>query len=417
MYEIQKHPNGLRVITEHIPYVRSVSIGIWLGTGSMHEKPEENGLSHFLEHMLFKGTDKRTARGIAEEMDRVGGQINAFTSKECTCYYAKVIDEHLAVAMDVLTDIVLNAALPEAEIDKERGVILEEISMLEDTPEDLVHDMLQETVFAGHPLSLPILGKTSRIEGYSQSDLRKYKDAHYRPGNCVLSVAGNFRKAELEELISRTVGAWPGGEDETPEEAPYCFRPNMLAKSKDIEQIHLCLGYPGVPLGSEDAYAISIFNNLYGGSMSSRLFQRIREELGMAYSVYSYPSMMPGCGMLTVYAGTSQQHLEKVLGQIRGETARVMDAGVSADEFSMAKEQLKGSFILGLESSSARMSNIGRSLLLLGHVRTEDEVLEAIMNVTPEKMMQVASESLLKPHGAAIVGRGASQIPEEWLLS
>ncbi|MDR2504704.1 MAG: insulinase family protein [Oscillospiraceae bacterium] len=417
MYEIQKLPNGLRVITEHLPYVRSVSIGIWLGTGSMHEKPSENGLSHFLEHMLFKGTDKRTARSVAEEMDRVGAQINAFTSKECTCYYAKAVDEHLATAFDVLSDLVLNASLPEDELNKERGVILEEIAMQEDSPEDLVHDLLSEAVFRGHPLALPILGTTEKIENYSRADLKKYKDTHYRPNNCVLSVAGNFDKAELWKLIESTLGGWKAEGEDVVVDKPEGFQANLIAKTKDIEQVHICLGFPGVALGSDDSYAISIFNNIYGGGMSSRLFQRIREELGMAYSVYTYPSMMPGIGMMTVYAGTSQQHVEQVLSQLRGETARLIADGVSADEFQMAKEQLKGGFILGLESSSARMSNIGRSLLLLDHVRTETEVLDAIAKVTPEQMMRVAGECVLAPHSATIVGRAAERVPAEWLMS
>jgi len=416
MYDIVKLSNGVRLISEHIPYVRSVSVGIWIGTGSMHERAEESGLSHFLEHMLFKGTEKRSARDIAEAMDAIGGQINAFTSKECTCYYAKVIDEHLPTAVDVLSDLALHGALSEPEMDKERGVILEEISMLEDTPEDLVHDLLLESVFDGNTLAQPILGKSSGIAGYTRDDLARYYAAHYRPDNCVVSVAGNFQPDELLSLIDGALGGWSAGNKPDPIPFVECFYPNLTVRSKDIEQVHLCLGFPGVPLGSGDVYAASILNNLFGGGMSSRLFQRIREELGMAYSVYSYPTMFPGCGLFTLYAGTSPQHTDEVLRQLRKETARLMSEGITQDEFVMAREQLKGSYILGLESSASRMSNIGRSLLLLGYVRSDEEVLESIARVTPDDVMKVAGDILLKPHGASVVGRDADTIPRDLLI-
>ncbi|MDR1569838.1 MAG: insulinase family protein [Oscillospiraceae bacterium] len=415
MYEIVKLQNGLRLISEHIPHVRSVSVGLWIGTGSMHEHPKENGLSHFLEHMLFKGTERRSARDIAESMDAIGGQINAFTSKECTCFYAKVIDEHLNVALDVLSDLALNATLTEAELNKERGVILEEIAMLEDAPEDLVHDLLLETVFQGNPLAQPILGRSTGIAAYTRDDLYKYRAAHYRPNNCVVSIAGNFPKDALSDLVEKYLGGWKSAEPPTLPEAAACFHADHIARTKDIEQIHLCLGFPGVPLGSDDVYPMSILNNLFGGGMSSRLFQRIREELGMAYSVYSYPTTYPGCGLFTMYAGTSMQHVEMVLDQLHREAMRLMADGIRPEEFDMAREQLKGSIILGLESSSSRMSNIGRSLLLLGRVRTEEQVLAAIAKVTPDDVMRIAGETLLKPHGVSVVGREAERMPLEWL--
>lgn len=415
MYEIVQLDNGLRLISEHISHVRSVSVGVWIGTGSMHERPDENGLSHFLEHMVFKGTQRRTARGIAEEMDAVGGQINAFTSKECTCFYAKVIDEHLSTALDVLTDLVLNALLSEVELNKERGVILEEIAMMEDTPEDLVHDLLTEAVFEGDPLAQPIIGRSEGVSKYTREDLARYRDTHYRPDNCVVSVAGNFPKDGLLDMIEAALGEWKSAPAPEPPHAVDCFHPNIILRSKEIEQVHLCLGYKGIPLGHEDVYPMSIMNNLFGGGMSSRLFQRIREELGMAYSVYSYPTSLPGCGLLTVYAGTSSQHVEKVLEQLRKETARLLEGGITPEEFATAREQLKGGYILGLESSSSRMSNIGRSLLLLGRVKTEDEVLAAIAKVTPDDVMRVAADSLLKPHGAAVVGRDAEEVLKGWM--
>ncbi|MDR1600025.1 MAG: insulinase family protein [Oscillospiraceae bacterium] len=417
MYEINELPNGLRVIRERIPFARSVSAGVWIGTGSMHEAPGENGLSHFLEHMLFKGTHRRSARDIAEEMDAIGGQINAFTSKECTCYYAKVMDEHLGVALDVLSDLAMNASLSEVELNKERSVILEEIAMVEDSPEDLAHDMLTETLFKGNPLAQPILGTARRIEGYNRDDLDRYRKKHYRPGNAVLAVAGHFDADELDKLIERFFGEWQGGEPSEAVSAESCFNPKAVKKAKDIEQVHICLGFPGVALGDENVYALSILNNLFGGGMSSRLFQRIREDLGMAYAVYSFPTVFPGCGMFTLYAGTSMQHVEVVLSQFRKETARLLSEGITEKEFTMAREQLKGSYILSLEGTSSRMTNIGRNLLLLGRARDEDEVLARIARCTMDDVMRVAGDVLLKPHGAAVVGREADTLPTDWLIA
>ncbi|MDR1262431.1 MAG: insulinase family protein [Oscillospiraceae bacterium] len=417
MYEINELSNGLRVIRERIPFARSISVGLWIGTGSMHETPEENGLSHFLEHMLFKGTEKRSARDIAEAMDAIGGQINAFTSKECTCYYAKVMDEHVSTALDVISDMALNATLNEVELNKERSVILEEIAMVEDSPEDLVHDMLTEALFKGSPLAQSILGTTERIEHYTSGDLDRYRKTHYRPRNAVLAVAGHYDEAELEKLIDQYFGGWQGGD---PFVAPKCeqrFNAVAVKRTKDIEQVHLCLGFPGVALGNPDVYALSILNNLFGGGMSSRLFQRIREELGMAYAVYSFPTVFPGCGLFTMYAGTSLQHAEVVLSQLRKETTRLMSEGVRDSEFAMAREQLKGSYILSLEGTSSRMSNIGRNLLLLGRVHNEEEVLKRIAACTIDDVMRVAGDVLLKPHGAAAVGRDADSLPTDWLIA
>ena len=416
MYELYQLSNGLRVITEHIPYVRSASVGLWIAAGSMHERPEENGLSHFLEHMLFKGTERRSARDIAEEMDAVGGQLNAFTSKECTCYYAKVMDEHLSMAVDLLCDLVRNATLDEGELNKERSVILEEIAMVEDSPEDLVHESLTEVLLQGNPLAQPILGPANQIEAYPRAALAAYRQTHYRPDNMVISVAGNFNAQALREQIERYMGDWTTTPPPQMPQAGKCFTPALMRKNKDIEQIHLCLGFPGIEYGSPDIYALSIFNNLFGGGMSSRLFQRIREELGMAYSVYSYPTVMPGCGLFVLYAGTSSNHVQSVLEQLRREIALLLSDGISPESFRMAREQLKGSYILGLESPSSRMSNIGRNLLLQGRVRDEQEVLDSIAAVTMEDVMRVAQDMLSKPNGASIVGRGVDSLPEEWLL-
>ena len=416
MYETFTLSNGLRVIAEPINHFRSVSVGLWIAAGSMTEKPSENGLSHFLEHMLFKGTQKRSARQIAEAMDEIGGQINAFTSKECTCYYAKVMDEHLPVAMDVLSDLLLGATLDGGELEKERGVILEEIAMVEDTPEDIVHDLLCEAALVGNPLSQTILGTAQGISAYTRQDLAAYRAAHYRPDNTVLAVAGRYDAQALRQLAEEHLGKWRAtGPSACPEWAS-CFMPGIRRKVKDIEQVHLCIAFPGIEMGNQDIYPLSIFNNFFGGGMSSRLFQRIREESGMAYSVYSYPAAYPGCGLYTLYAGTSPQHAGAVLSMLREEVQKVLDDGLTMEEFVKAREQLKGGYILGLESASSRMSSIGRSELLLRRVQSEDEVIEKINSATPEDVLRVAKSLLDHPNAAAIVGRDADAVPEQGLL-
>ena len=410
MYDEFKLNNGLRAIAERITHFRSVSVGIWIGAGSMYEQPQENGYAHFLEHMLFKGTHKRSARKIAQEMDSIGGQMNAFTAKECTCYYAKVMDEHLDKAMDLLSDLILNAKLDPADMERERGVILEEIALTEDTPEDLVHDLLSAAHFSGQALSMPVLGTAKIIRGAAADDLRAFRAAHYRPGNTVLSVAGNFDPARLRELAEQYLGPWPQGEGPCAPLSTGAYEPGAQCQEKDIEQTHICLGYPGIPLGSPDIFALSILNNLLGGGMSSRLFQKIREELGIAYAVGCFPAMYPGTGLFTVYAGTSPDNAPLALEQIGAEIRKFLELGVSAEEFSRGREQLKGGYILGLESATSRMSAIGRRKLLQNRALTEDEVLSRIAAVTRDDIMRVAGDILSKPRSIALVGRNVNEL-------
>ncbi|MCL1796402.1 MAG: insulinase family protein [Clostridia bacterium] len=416
MYDAFTLSNGLRVVAEPIVHFRSVSVGIWVRTGSMTELPQENGLSHFLEHMLFKGTKRRSARDIAEEMDAVGGQLNAFTSKECTCYYAKVMDEDLPVAMDVLSDLLLNATLDAGELEKERGVILEEIAMVEDSPEDVVQEMLSGAALGGSPLAQPILGTSEGILGYRANDLVRYRDTHYRPDNTVLAVAGRYDAERLRELCewhftglkSRVIPSLP--------EQKNVFAPLLVRKEKEIEQVHLCIGFPGVEMGNPDIYPLSVFNNLFGGGMSSRLFQRIREESGMAYAVGSYPTAYLGAGLYTLFAGTSAQHVDAVLSMLREEVERVLADGVTHEEFIKARAQLKGGYILGLESASSHMSNIGRGELLLRRIQSEDEVIDKINAVTIDDVVRVAKSILTNDNAASAVGREVNRIAEDRLL-
>ena len=402
--------NGVRVIAEYIPHFPSVSVGLWIGAGSMYESEAENGLSHFVEHMLFKSTHKRTTREITVEMDAIGGQVNAFTSKECTCYYAKVIAEHLERAMDLLSDLLLGAKLEEEEFEKERGVILEEIAMGEDTPEDLVYDLLAEAYFGSHPLSRPILGTHAQIASVTREALIEYRRKHYRPDNTVLAVAGRYDLETLKALANRYLGAWhadPAGQERMQPEA---CQGRVITRKKDIEQVHVCLAYEGVSQEDEDLYPMSVMNNLFGGGMSSRLFQRIREEMGAVYAVYSYPSTYVNCGTLTIYAGTSPESAQAVVDELHAEIRKLMEEGITDEEFAMAKEQLKVSYVLGLESSSSRMSSIGRNKLLRGKAIDPDDVVRKIEAVTKGDVERVIRRTFSGKCAAAAVGRNVDEL-------
>lgn len=401
--------NGLTLLVETMPYLRSASIGVWVKAGSVLETPEENGLSHFMEHMAFKGTQKRTSRQIAEEMDAVGGHLNAATSKLCTNYYAKVIDEDLPLAADILADIVRNPALDRQEMNKERGVILEEIAMVEDSPEDVVYDVLAEAVFGAQPLGQTILGPSERIAAYQPEDLHAFRARHYGPQNTVVAIAGNVEPQRARALVEEKFGDWRGAAGEIFPEEVAVDEQRRLFRDKDTEQVHLCVSFRGVGMGSPLVYPMAVLNNMLGGGTSSRLFQRIREELGMAYTVYSGPSNYPHCGEFTIYAATSPKHAHTVLEQIDIEIRKLLDDGFSEKEFTMAKAQLKGSYVLGLESAYNRMSALGHNQMLLGRVIPPEETIAAIERVTPEDVRAIAAQMLSGPRAYAVVGRKAEK--------
>ena len=404
--------NGLRIIGERIPHFRSVSVGLWLGAGSQFENHAEAGVSHFLEHMVFKGTQKRSARKIAEEMDAVGGQLNAFTAKECTCFYAKVVDEHLPLALDVITDLATGPIFDRGEMEREKGVVLEEISMSEDTPEDLVHEMLMLANYGDQPVARPILGSAERISSFSREDLACYWQRMYRPQNAVLAIAGNYDWQAVQDMAEALLGNWqPDGFEKRPCET-HAVPPTLLTREKDIEQVHICLGFPGLVLGDDRNYELSIFNSVFGGAMSSRLFQKIREERGMAYAVYSYPNAYTDAGMLSVYAATNPDSAAEVYAMILEEARRIAAEGMTQAEFAMAREQLKASYILGLESTSARMQSIGRRMLLLNTTRTESETIDRINAIQYDEVNALMAQILTSPHSASLVGRGVEAIAE-----
>ena len=403
-------PNGLRVVGERLPYLRSVSIGAWMHVGSMMEEKAESGLSHFLEHMVFKGTEKRTARQIAEEMDAVGGQLNAFTGRDCTCFYAKVIDENLELAVDILADLVINATMDETELEKERGVILEEISMDEDSPEDLVHDMLQAAQFGEQSPGQPILGPADQIAAYTRDDLLNFRKKHYAPKETVVALAGNYDPDKVLAWVTEYFGGWEN--EIAPVETPdwQVLTGINAIREKDTEQMHICMGFPGMAYGTEGVYPLAVANNILGGAMSSRLFQRIREDLGLAYSVYSYPNTYKGVGTFGLYAGVSPKNAELVLQEIRAELDKFVTEGITEKEFRDSVTQLRSGYLMGLESPGARIQGLGRSTLLRGKPLSHEATLAAIEAVTMEKVMEVARDVLTQDPCIAIVGKGAEQV-------
>lgn len=398
-------PNGLRVLCEQLPHLRSVSMGVWVKAGSILEREHENGLSHLIEHMAFKGTGRRSAKQIAQEMDAVGGYLNAATSKLCTCYYAKVIDENLPLAADILSDIVRFPAIDPKELDKERNVVLEEISMTDDSPEDVAYDLIASAMFGRQPLGQTILGPRELIAGYTREDVLAFRARHYSPMNTCVAIAGNFDLNQVKDLMAQRFGDWTGGAGEIFPVNAVNQRPQTLTADKDTEQAHICLGYRGKPLGDADAYPMAVFNSILGGGMSSRLFQRIREESAMAYSVYSAPSAYPHCGDFTIYAAVSPRNVKTVLAQIDEETSLLVREGATQEEFDMAKAQLKGGFILGQESAYNRMNSMGSNMALMNRLITTDETIRRIEAVTPEDVRRVAAETLGGPRSQAFVGK------------
>lgn len=381
--------NGLRVVCEEIPYVKSVSIGLWIAAGTRHEEAELNGISHFIEHMMFKGTKRRSARNIAEEVDNVGGQLNAFTGKECTCYYAKMLNTHLELAFDILSDMIFNSTFLPDEIEKEKNVVLEEINMYEDTPEEVVHDLFTGTLFKGHPLGYPVLGSSTAVNSIKRNDILNFIHKNYQPQNTVISVAGNVKFGQVVEMAKKYFGDWKRKQEAPPVQSEPTMNFELRVKRKDTEQVHFCIGFKGYSQKDENLYPFLALNNLLGGGMSSRLFQKIREDLGLVYSVYSYPSTYSDTGLMAIYAGTNPSQLYKVIRYIKRELSAIKKEGITLQELNRVKEQMKGNYIMSLESTGSRMSSMGKSELLLGKVYTPEEVLEKIDSITLDSIMEV----------------------------
>ena len=389
MYEIITFPNGLRIVIEKITHVKSVTVGVWIGAGSCRETKENNGISHFIEHMLFKGTQRRTAKEIAGAIDDIGGQINAFTSRDCTCYYAKVLTNHLDVAVDVLADMLFNSLFDEKDMILEKNVIAEEINMYEDSTEELAHDLLMEKAWNNNSLGYSILGTEKALKKISVEDIKEYLHRCYVPENAVVSVVGNFDREQLLGLLREKFSDWEKGTVALEELSEPKFYSDFSQVNKDIEQTHLCIGYKALPRGHELAYSLMVVNTILGSGMSSRLFQNIREEKGLAYSIYSYQTTFAKAGLFTIYAGMNPARLEQVQSLIYEEINRLKKDSITPDELQKCKEQLKGNLILGLESTSSRMHTFGQSLLLINKIRTLDEMIEKIDSVDLDKINSV----------------------------
>ncbi len=381
--------NGIRVVTENIPHFRSVSVGVWIRAGSILETLDNNGVSHFIEHMLFKGTNIRTAKDIAEEVDGIGGQINAFTAKEYTCFYIKMLDEHIEKGLDILSDMLINSVFDSDEIEKEKGVIKEEISMYEDSPEDLVHDLMYFTCFNKHPLGLPILGTHESIDNITKNKLLTFFNTYYTRDNIVISIAGSYDEKELPQMLNKYFGDWKCTSQTTNILAESKVVKNALYRDKDIEQAHICIAFKGLCLGSEDKYTLIALNSILGGGMSSRLFQTVREERGLAYSIFSYPSFYSNTGLLSIYAGMKPSHITEGIGLISQEITNLRKGKLSKAEIDKVKEQLKGNYVLGLESTSSRMSAIGKSQLMLGKIFTPDDIIKRIEDINLNAIMDM----------------------------
>jgi predicted Zn-dependent peptidase len=405
MYQKQQMKNGIRVVTEEIPYVNSVSVGIWVKVGSRNETININGVSHFIEHMLFKGTQNRSAKEIANSIDKIGGQLNAFTSKESTCYYAKVLDSHFDIALDVLADMFLNSSFVKEEIEKEKGVIMEEINMYEDSPEDLVHDLFTQGVWSGNPLGMSILGTEDSLNGLNRDKMFDYYKANYTPENIVISVVGNIKHEAVVEKVEKQFGNMKSPAKKHVIIEKPVFDPIRITRNKETEQVHLCLGFEGVETDNESFYPLLTMNNIFGGAMSSRLFQNIREDKGLAYSVFSYPSSYQDCGLYSIYAGMKPTQLKTVTQLIMEEIHEMMHKGLTEEELYDSKEQMKGSYTLGLESTSGRMISIGKSELMYNRIYSPAEVLEKIDRVDMDSVNNSIKKVFdLNRMGGSVIG-------------
>ena len=383
--------NGLRILTERMTQVRSISIGVWLTRGSRHESAERGGIAHFVEHMLFKGTATRTAEDIAQQIDSIGGQLDAFTAKEYASYYIKVLDEHLPLAIDVLSDIVRHPAFAPEDIEREKKVVLEEIKMVEDTPDDLVHELFTQGFWENHPLGRPILGTKETVESFNAGLLRDYFSKAYTPRNLIVSAVGNLEHARVRELVEEKFGSLAASTDVVADEAPRVV-PQTLIRNKELEQSHICVGVSSYPQNHDDRYSSYVLNTLLGGSMSSRLFQNVREKRGLAYAVFSGLSAYRDAGSFTIYAGCSNEAVGEVIDLVVEELRGVKSAAVPAAELQRSKDHLKGSLMLSLENTASRMSHLARQEIYFDRQFGLDETLQGIERVTAADVQRVAND-------------------------
>jgi predicted Zn-dependent peptidase len=409
MYMIRKEllPNGMQLLTETMPQVRSVCVGVWLRRGSRNERAAVNGISHFIEHLVFKGTQRRNAREIALAMDSLGGQMDAFTSKEYTCFYARVLDERLPQVIDLLADIVQRPLFDPVELERERRVVLEEIRMIDDTPDDLIYDLFSTMVYGGNPLGRPIQGTLDSVSGLSRRQLKSFFQLAYRPRNMLIVSAGNVRHARVSKLVQQAFrGIKKGRKENSEPRRPRLNFGLVKCPKRELEQLHVLMGVEAVPRTADERYQLHVLNTLLGGTMSSRLFQKIREERGLAYNVYSGVSSFKDTGTLNVYVGTNPKKGAEVCKVIMQELHDLSVKGPTQQELALAKEHLKGSSMLGLESTSSRMSHLARQECYFGKQVTLAQTLKGLERVTVERVHQLARRLFEgRPVALAAVGK------------
>jgi len=416
MYRKDTLTNGIRVVSETLPKSRSLSLGVWVKVGSRHEPREIGGVSHFIEHMFFKGTARRTARDIATEVDSLGGEMNAFTSQETTTYYIKVLDEHLPAAVDILSDILLASRFDPAEMEKERKVILEEIKSVEDTPDDFIHELFTGTVWTDNSLGRPILGTRETIRALKHADILSYIESYYSPREIVISVAGNFEHGRVIELLNNAFGKLARTGVPKHEVTPG-FHRAVTVRKKQLEQVQVCLGCKGLNYTHDDRFGIMALNTILGNSMSSRLFQEVREQNALAYSIYSYVTAYRDTGLLTIYAGTDPSNAIQAIRLIMKEIKKIKDEGITPAEETRVKNQIKGNLVLSLESSNSHMSRIARQEIYFGKYLSVDDIIKAVDKVTAGQIHRIAQQ-LFTPENLALSILGPltkADVPDEVL--
>ncbi|WMJ88354.1 M16 family metallopeptidase [Anaerocolumna sp. MB42-C2] len=395
MVNRKKLSNGITVVLETMPYLRSAAFGVWVKVGSSNENEKNNGISHIIEHMLFKGTKNRTAKQIADDMARIGGDINAYTSKECTSFYAVTLDEHLSIAIDILGDMLNNSLIDEKALEKEKGVIIEEIDMYDDSPEDLVHEMLQMKIWDKHPLGYQISGSKKTVKAITRQEILDFIDKYYVSENIVISVAGNINEEEVMDLLEASFSGIPAGQRQPDCTVPI-YHPSIYTKEKDVEQLHLNIAFESVVADADEKYALTILNSVLGGSINSRLFQVIRENLGLTYTIYSYGSSYKKAGLLHIYGAMNPNQLEQVFKNSFDVIEDLKEKGLTEDELSMSKEQIKTELIMGNESAKNRMNSNGKSTLLKNYIIPLEETIDKVNEVTKDEIMDFTRKYLVK---------------------
>ncbi len=397
-----KLDNGIRVVVERISDVRSVAVGVWINTGSRYESADINGVSHFIEHLLFKGTKNRNAKEIAETIEKIGGQLNAFTSKEYTCFLTRVMDQHIEIGLDLLSDMLFNSLLIEEEIDRERNVVLEEIRMYEDTPDDQIHDLISACSYDGNSLGYSVLGQEKALHNLTREKIINYMQHQYNLSNIVISIAGNVDSNIIDLVREYFSRSGYDGVQNSP--SPAVFAGNLLLKEKNTEQVHIALAFPGLAVNSDSIYALNLLNNFFGASMSSRLFQEVREKRGLAYSVFSYHSAYKDTGQFTIYAGTNPENISELIEVVYEVISKALIEEITEEEITKGKEQMKGALVLSLENTASRMITLGRNEILQKKHLEMDEIINKIEAISLDEFNKTLHNIFENNHSAALIG-------------